>query len=55
VADETEEVKEILKGLVEKYKLRGKIIHDANIVAAIVANSITKLFTLNVVDFKRFN
>ena len=55
MADETEEVKEILKGLVEKYKLRGKIIHDANIVAAIVANSITKLFTLNVADFKRFN
>jgi len=55
VADETEEVTEILKGLVERYKLRGKIIHDANIVATMMANSIAKLFTLNVGDFKRFS
>ena len=55
VADETEEVTEILKSLVERYKLRGKIIHDANIVATMMANSITKLFTLNVGDFKRFS
>jgi predicted nucleic acid-binding protein len=54
IADETSEVTEILKKLIKEYDLKGKRIHDANIVATMLANSINKLYTLNIDDFKKF-
>jgi predicted nucleic acid-binding protein len=52
IADETDEVTEILVDLIKTHEIRGKRIHDANIVATMKANSIEKLWTLNVEDFK---
>ena len=54
IADETEEVTEILVRLIKAHDIKGKKIHDANIVAAMMANSIQTLFTFNTDDFKRF-
>ncbi len=54
IADETSEVTEILKKLIKEYDLKGKRIHDANIFATMLANSINKLYTLNIDDFKKF-
>ena len=54
IADETEEVTGILVELIKTHDIKGKKIHDANIVAAMMANSIQTLFTLNVDDFKKF-
>jgi len=54
IADETEEVTGILVELIKAHDIKGKKIHDANIVAAMMANSIQTLFTLNVDDFKKF-
>ena len=52
VADETEEVTGFLKKLIQTYNIKGKRIHDANIVATMMVNTIAFLFTLNVDDFK---
>jgi len=54
VADETEEVTGILVELIKAHDIKGKKTHDANIVAAMMANLIQTLFTLNADDFKRF-
>ena len=54
VADETEEVTRLLKELIENYNVRGKRIHDANIVASMEANLIQSLCTFNTDDFKIF-
>lgn len=54
IADETEEVTGILVELIKAHDIKGKKIHDANIVAAMMANSIQTLLTLNVDDFKKF-
>ncbi|MDY6854708.1 MAG: hypothetical protein SWO11_08355 [Thermodesulfobacteriota bacterium] len=54
VADETEEVTKILVELIKTYNIKGKSIHDANIIAVMTANSIQTLFTLNINDFKKF-
>ncbi len=54
IADETEEVTGILVELIKAHDIKGKKIYDANIVAAMMANSIQTLFTLNVDDFKKF-
>jgi predicted nucleic acid-binding protein len=32
----------------------GRQVHDANIVATMLANGITRLLTFNVADFRRF-
>jgi len=40
--------------LIKAHDIKGKKIHDANIVAVMMANSIQTLFTLNVDDFKKF-
>ncbi len=45
---------DILYEIVNKYKVRGKQIHDANIVASMLANDIKFLFTHNVKDFDRY-
>ena len=54
VADETSVVRDTLIQLVKQYPIQGKQIHDANIVATMLAHNIPNLFTLNVADFKRF-
>uniref|UniRef100_A0A7C4X7V9 PIN domain-containing protein n=1 Tax=candidate division WOR-3 bacterium TaxID=2052148 RepID=A0A7C4X7V9_UNCW3 len=51
---ENNESLEILTGLIAKYKLKGKKIHDANVVAVALANNIKHIFTNNVDDFKFF-
>ncbi|MBD2132529.1 MULTISPECIES: PIN domain-containing protein [unclassified Sphaerospermopsis] len=42
------------ESLVIKYQVMGKQVHDARLVAAILAHNITHLLTFNVDDFKRF-
>ena len=51
---ENNESLKILTGLIAKYKLKGKKIHDANVVAVALANNIKHIFTNNVDDFKFF-
>ena len=40
--------------LVREYQVLGKQVHDANIVATMLANGIGRLATLNFADFRRF-
>lgn len=54
VLDETEETTLALMELIRVYKIKGKRIYDANIVATMIVHSIKELFTLNVDDFKNF-
>jgi predicted nucleic acid-binding protein len=54
VADETEAVTQQLITLLKAYPTGGKQIHDANIVATMLAYGIDTLLTLNVDDLKRF-
>lgn len=54
VADETEDVTIHLLNLLKAYPTGGKQVHDANIVATMLANQIDTLLTLNIDDFKRF-
>ncbi len=54
IADETAAVREKLLDLLKAYPTRGKQVHDANIVATMLVNSIDTLLTINVDDMKRF-
>jgi len=54
VAEDTAAVTEHLIELLADYKLGGKQVHDANIVATMKAYGITTLLTHNVKDFERF-
>lgn len=54
IIDETQDVTENLKNLILKYNLKGKRIHDANIVASMMTFSIPLLFTYNINDFQVF-
>ncbi|MGB9683211.1 MAG: type II toxin-antitoxin system VapC family toxin [bacterium] len=54
VADETEEVTRILLKLIRKYGIKGKRIHDANIIATMMCNDISALLTVNIEDFEGF-
>ena len=54
VADDTAAVTRQLIKLMENFKINGKHIHDANIVATMLAYDIPCLLTHNVKDFKRF-
>ena len=54
VIDETPDITKNLKDLILKYDLKGKRIHDANIVASMMKFSIPLLFTFNVKDFQGF-
>ena len=54
VIDETQDITGNLKELILKYNLKGKKIHDANIVAAMKKFSIPLLFTFNIKDFTIF-
>jgi predicted nucleic acid-binding protein len=54
VADETHDVTTLLFSLLKSYPTAGKQVHDANLVATMLANNIDTLLTLNIDDFKRF-
>lgn len=54
VLREDESVLSELLALVQKHDVKGKQVHDANIVATMLANGIDRLATLNAADFKRF-
>jgi predicted nucleic acid-binding protein len=54
VADENATVTENLLALLTNLEVKGKQIHDANIVATMQAYGITHLLTNNVADFQRF-
>ncbi len=52
--DETELVAHNLTELVRTHQLKGKRIHDANVVATMLAHGITRLVTENIGDFAPF-
>ena len=52
--DETAVVRDTLLELLQQYPTQGKQVHDANIVATMLAYKIDTLLTLNVADLKRF-
>jgi predicted nucleic acid-binding protein len=54
VADETAQVTNELQTLIGNGLALGKQVHDANIVATCLANSIPRLLTHNIADFKRY-
>ena len=54
VADDTAAVTEQLMKLMKDFKVGGKQVHDANIVATMLAYDIPCLLTHNVKDFERF-
>jgi predicted nucleic acid-binding protein len=54
VADETAEVTGNLLSLLDSVPAAGKQVHDANIVATMLAHGIRHLLTFNVADFRRF-
>ena len=54
MADDTAEVTGQLIKLMKDFKICGKEVHDANIVATMLAYDIPCLLTHNIKDFKRF-
>jgi predicted nucleic acid-binding protein len=54
VLGETEESAARLRDLVRRYQVRGKQIHDANIVAVMLSHGVSRLATYNRTDFERF-
>jgi predicted nucleic acid-binding protein len=54
IADETAAVRAKLLELLRAYPTTGKQVHDANIVATMLASGIDRLLTLNIEDMKRF-
>lgn len=54
LADENKSVTKKLISLIKKYDIKGKRIHDVNIVATMIVNSISTIFTYNSGDFRTF-
>ena len=54
IADETQKVTEMLLSILQTYPTRGKQIHDANIIATMMAYEIDTLLTINLRDFRRY-
>lgn len=54
VLPENEKIFDEWKTIVAKYKVSGKVAHDARIVAAMKTHKIENILTLNPNDFKRF-
>jgi predicted nucleic acid-binding protein len=52
--DENERSVPFLTDLLQRYQVRGKSIHDANIVATMLVHGVKRLATYNSVDFRRF-
>jgi predicted nucleic acid-binding protein len=53
--DEPVAAADLLRELVGRYQIRGKQIHDANVVAVMLTHGIHRLVTYNRVDFVRFD
>lgn len=47
-------VQEELLKLLNKYKVKGKQVHDCNIAATMLVNNIKYVYTNNIADFKRY-
>ena len=43
-----------LLDLIARYGVRGRLVHDANIVATMLTHGIPRLLTFNARDFRRF-
>lgn len=54
IAEDGPAVTDKLIDLISRFPTGGKQIHDANIVATMLVNGISSLFTLSITDFKRF-
>jgi predicted nucleic acid-binding protein len=54
IADDTAEVTAHLLDLLQQFPTSSKQIHDANIVATMLAHGVDRLATLNIGDMKRF-
>jgi predicted nucleic acid-binding protein len=52
--DDSDEVLAELVMLVARRSVRGRQVHDANVVATMIANRITRLATLDLADFRRY-
>ena len=55
VLDENAAVLVELLALVRDHQVKGKQVHDANIVATVRAKNVRRLATLNVADFERYD
>ena len=55
VLDEPLASADLLRTLVQRYQVRGKNIHDANIVAVMLTHGVRRLATYNQADFQRFD
>ncbi len=55
VLDEPLTALELLRKLVQRHQIRGKNIHDANIVAVMLSHGVRRLATFNSSDFERFD
>lgn len=55
ILPDTEEVLNRLLQLIADIPVGGKQIHDANIVATMLANDISTLLTHNIIDFTRYD
>lgn len=55
VLDEPLAAADLLRTLVQRYQVRGKNIHDANIVAVMLTHGVRRLATYNQADFRRFD
>ncbi len=55
VLPENQRIFDEWKTIVTKYKVSGKVAHDARIVAAMTVHKVENILTLNPNDFKRFN
>jgi len=55
VLDEPLASADLLRTLVQRYQICGKNIHDANIVAVMLAHEVRRLATYNQTDFQRFD
>ena len=54
ILDEPIDVVNLLHELVRQYQIRGKSIHDANVVAVMLVHGIRRLATYNSTDFQRY-
>jgi predicted nucleic acid-binding protein len=55
VLDEPAAAVDLLRDLIQRHQVRGKQIHDANIVAVMLSHGIHRLATFNQSDFVRFD
>jgi hypothetical protein len=55
ILDEPVEAAELLRVLVRRYQIQGKSIHDANVIAVMLAHGLRRLATYNPSDFQRFD